>query len=568
MLVRTVLRQSRATARLGASVRPYSIDGKPKEPPPPQSSRPFRAPGKKLPSGDVQQKSAKKHGGAQESGAAAAASGAWAKTPVDGTRPVESGSRSSAQSQEPLAQQNNADEPPVGSLRDQTQKAQAQADNAVEQGSQDRPLPDLRQGLPSTFDLEFGQGKEQGKGKEQSDVEPAAEEAPRDRGEREYKRADYETSLDRQWAQMARWLSVGIVGSLVAGGLYLARPFREDEEPPTGLAPENAFGWGPGAMYERTRARMGRQLGHYTEPTFPKLLPDVPEDQRQPYTLVLSLEDLLVHSTWDRQHGYRIAKRPGFDYFVRYLSQYYELVLFTSVPLAMADPVMKKLDPYHFIMWPLGREATKYEAGEHVKDLSYLNRPLSKTVIVDTHAPHVQNQPENAIILPKWTGEAKDPHAKDLVALIPFLEHIATMGVEDVRDVLKSFEGKDIAIEFAAREAKAREEFNRKYVQERKKKSRLPLGSLASALGLGSSTGAGGMVLADGQSVAEGLEQGKMLSDQIREQGQKQYERLEQQIREKGAQWLKEEEEEQKRMMEAQMRDMKKGAFSWLWGGK
>lgn len=41
-----------------------------------------------------------------------------------------------------------------------------------------------------------------------------------------------------------------------------------------------------------------------------------------------------------------------------------------------------------------------------------------------------------------------------------------------------------------------------------------------------------------------------MLSDQIREQGQKQYEFLEKQIRENGEKWLREEEEEQKKLME------------------
>lgn len=45
------------------------------------------------------------------------------------------------------------------------------------------------------------------------------------------------------------------------------------------------------------------------------------------------------------------------------------------------------------------------------------------------------------------------------------------------------------------------------------------------------------------------------------------YEFLEKQIREHGAQWLKEEEEEQKKMMEAQVKDMKKGAFNWFGGG-
>ena len=50
--------------------------------------------------------------------------------------------------------------------------------------------------------------------------------------------------------------------------------------------------------------------------------------------------------------------------------------------------------------------------------------------------------------------------------------------------------------------------------------------------------------------------------------GQRQYEFLEKQIREHGQQWLKEEEEEQKKMMEAQVRDMKKGGFFGWFGGK
>ena len=31
-----------------------------------------------------------------------------------------------------------------------------------------------------------------------------------------------------------------------------------------------------------------------------------------------------------RQHGWRTAKRPGVDYFLAYLSQFYEIVIFTT----------------------------------------------------------------------------------------------------------------------------------------------------------------------------------------------------------------------------------------------
>lgn len=366
---------------------------------------------------------------------------------------------------------------------------------------------------------------------------------------------------------MTKYLYATLTLGALSAAFYLSRPFGGLDDIPAGLEEGDAHAWSGSAILARIRARMGNQVNYYTEPSFPKLLPDVPESQRPPYTLVLSLEDLMIHTTWDTKNGYRTAKRPGIDYFIRYLSQYYELVLFTSAPRQMADQVMAKLDPYHFIMWPLGREATKYEKGEYVKDLSYLNRPLNKTLIIDTHAPHVKNQPENAIILPKWNGETSDPHVKDLVALIPFLEYVATMGIDDVRTVMKSFEGTSIPEEFARREQLAREKFHAQLAQEQQRRPRFSLGSIAAGLGVKGEGPAGGMVLADGQSVARGLAQGKMLSDQIREQGQKQYEFLEKQIRENGEQWLAEEKEEIRKATEAQAKEMKGGALAWFGGG-
>ena len=47
-------------------------------------------------------------------------------------------------------------------------------------------------------------------------------------------------------------------------------------------------------------------------------------------TLVLDLDDTLVHSDWTRGRGWRTFKRPGADDFIRQLAQYYELVVFTS----------------------------------------------------------------------------------------------------------------------------------------------------------------------------------------------------------------------------------------------
>ena len=49
--------------------------------------------------------------------------------------------------------------------------------------------------------------------------------------------------------------------------------------------------------------------------------------------------DLECRSTdIQRAHGWRTVKRPGVDYFLSYLSQFYEIVLFTSQPTYVSQP--------------------------------------------------------------------------------------------------------------------------------------------------------------------------------------------------------------------------------------
>lgn len=178
-------------------------------------------------------------------------------------------------------------------------------------------------------------------------------------------KSGYETSLDRRKARMANIMYAVMLAAGIAGMGYLGRNWETEEE--ERVHTETPSGWSPGLWWGRIKARTGEVTSYYKDPAFPKLLPDEDPTQRQPYTLVLSLEDLLVHSEWSREHGWRVAKRPGVDYFLRYLNQYYELVLFTSVPSMMADQVLRKLDPYRIIRWPLFREATRYKDGEYIK---------------------------------------------------------------------------------------------------------------------------------------------------------------------------------------------------------
>lgn len=227
-------------------------------------------------------------------------------------------------------------------------------------------LPDLTQGIPSTLQYETID-KDGKKNLPAFDLTEASEDGPGGRGPRgELPTSAYTTSAERKRLRMANYMYAAFAASALAGTIYLGRNWETEEEE-VKHATEAPSGWNLGLMWARAKARLFDQLNYYNEPAFPKLLPDVDPIFERPYTLVLSLEDLLIHSEWTREHGWRMAKRPGVDYFLRYLSQYFELVIWTSQPMGMAEQVIRKFDPFHIVMWPLFREATLYENGEYVK---------------------------------------------------------------------------------------------------------------------------------------------------------------------------------------------------------
>jgi mitochondrial import inner membrane translocase subunit TIM50 len=234
-----------------------------------------------------------------------------------------------------------------------------------------QPLPDLTKGIPSTLDAELERAHSQGHASRSSlnitedPSEPVhAEEGGS--GDR-FPRESYISSSDRKKSTVIKGTYLALGVAAISYALYLGRNWESEEEAKN--YPDAPSGWGVGLFYDRVKARLFSTISYYNDPVTTKLLPDEEADPafRMPFTLVLSLEDLLVHQEWTREKGWRIAKRPGLDYFLRYLSQYYELVLFTSQPSSMGDQVMRKLDPYMMVRWPLYREATLYKDGGYIK---------------------------------------------------------------------------------------------------------------------------------------------------------------------------------------------------------
>lgn len=177
----------------------------------------------------------------------------------------------------------------------------------------------------------------------------------------------YVSSTDRKRERLARLMFATFLAAVIGGGIYLGRDLSEFEQ--TIYDPATVpNGWSISAMYARIKARVQNVLDFYNEPPFEKLLPDPHPEYARPYTLVIALEDLCVHSTWDREHGWRIAKRPGLDYFLAYLFQAYEIVVFTNQHDQIAAPIIQKMDPYPgYIMFPLFRSHTRYKDGKYIK---------------------------------------------------------------------------------------------------------------------------------------------------------------------------------------------------------
>jgi len=163
----------------------------------------------------------------------------------------------------------------------------------------------------------------------------------------------------------------------------------------------------------------------------------------QPMTLVLDMEDTLVNASWDRKHGWRIAKRPGLDKFIKQLAQYYEIVLYTPSISAVAIPVVEKLqmDTGGAIMHSLFREACYYKNGTYMKDLSKLNRDMNRIILIDDDEKAAELNAENLIKVKPYV-DPTDRKDDTLERLLPFLMEVASSNI-DVPTLLSQFKGMD-----------------------------------------------------------------------------------------------------------------------------
>ena len=104
------------------------------------------------------------------------------------------------------------------------------------------------------------------------------------------------------------------------------------------------------------------------------MLPTDTEGEQKEYTLVLDLDETLVHFNGERRL-YHV--RPGCFQFIEELSKHYEIVIFTASTEVSADFILDRIDPkFQFISHRLYRHHLTLKRNAAVKDLARLGRPI------------------------------------------------------------------------------------------------------------------------------------------------------------------------------------------------
>jgi CTD small phosphatase-like protein 2 len=171
----------------------------------------------------------------------------------------------------------------------------------------------------------------------------------------------------------------------------------------------------------------------------------IPKNQTNKPTLVLDLDETLVHSSLTMPETYDhvlhiyiggnlvdifVKFRPYLFTFLREIAQLYEVIVFTSSVEIYADRLLDVIDPNNTLFHYRVFRDSCIQIGRHfIKDLDLLQRDLARTIIIDDSPKSYAYHKANGLPIKGYFGD--DPHDDELAKVIPVLRKL--VNATDVR---------------------------------------------------------------------------------------------------------------------------------------
>ena len=180
----------------------------------------------------------------------------------------------------------------------------------------------------------------------------------------------------------------------------------------------------------------------------------LPEKTSNKKTLVLDLDETLVHSVGGMENGeggepqhdfiiqipqsnnsshdVHVMVRPHVEEFLQRMSKRFELVIFTASISKYANPLLNIVDKMGYVPFRLFREHCTLINTALVKDLNLLGRDAKDIIILDNNPTAYSLNHYNGFPIKSWFDDKNDD---ELLKICPILEFLSY--VPDVREYIK-----------------------------------------------------------------------------------------------------------------------------------